>query len=63
MDFSLCNQYSTIHVSIIILTIFKIQSYLYNKTNKKTFFSTKQIKYLFITYNQYLFNISQNLDL
>ena len=62
VEFSLCDQYSTIRVSIIILTISKIQSYLYNETNKKTCFKTKLIKYLFITYNQYLFYISQILD-
>ena len=36
MEFSLCDEYSTIHVSIIVLTIFKIPSYLYNKTNDNT---------------------------
>ena len=36
MKFSLCDQYSTIRVSIAVLTIFKIPSYLYNKTIKKT---------------------------
>ena len=61
MEFSLCDQYSTIRVSIIVLTIFKIHSYLYNKTNKKIAF--KLIQIIFITYNQYLFYISQNLDL
>ena len=35
VEFSLCDQYSIICVSIIVFTIFKIQSYLYNKTNKK----------------------------
>ena len=30
--FSLCDHYSTICVSIIVLTIFKIPSSLYNKT-------------------------------
>ena len=38
VEFSLCDQHSTISVSIIVLIIFKIQSYLYNKTNKKTCF-------------------------
>ena len=36
--FSLCDQYSTIRVSIIVLTIFKIPSCLYNKTKKNTCF-------------------------
>ena len=36
MKFSLCDQYSTIRVSIAVLTIFKITFYLFNKTNKKT---------------------------
>ena len=35
---SLCDQYSTIRISIIVLTIIKITSYLFNKTNKKTCF-------------------------
>ena len=55
--FSLCDHYSTICLSIIVLTILKIASCLKNKPNKKSCF------YLFITYNQYLFYISQNLDL
>ena len=38
VEFSLCVQYATIRVSIIVLATFKIQSYLYNKTNKKTCF-------------------------
>ena len=31
VEFSLCDQYSTIHVSMIVLTIFNIQN---NETNK-----------------------------
>ena len=38
VELYLCDQYSTFRVSKIVLTIFKIQSYLYNKTNKKICF-------------------------
>ena len=38
VNFFLCDQYSTIRVSIIDFTLFKIPSYLYNKTNKQTCF-------------------------
>ena len=34
VKFSLCDQYSTIPVNIIVLTIYNIPSYLYNKINK-----------------------------
>ena len=39
MEFSLCDQYWTIRVSIIVLTIFKIPSYLYTikQTSKPAF--------------------------
>ena len=45
LKFSQSDQYWTVHVSIIALTIFKIQSYLCNATNKKNYFKkiTNQI--------------------
>ena len=38
VKYSICDQYSTFHVSIIVLTIFNIPSYLCNTTNKKICF-------------------------
>ena len=38
LKFSPRDHYSTIRVSIIVLTIFKIPSCIYNKTNKNTCF-------------------------
>ena len=38
LKFSLRDQYSTIGVSILVLTIFNISSDLYNDTNKKNCF-------------------------
>ena len=35
MKFSQCDQYSNVHVSIKVFTIFKILSYLCNTTNNK----------------------------